>query len=356
MAFDWNNSLATIGDAMQPMAQQGIQRSNDQLMSKVFAINPTFGQQYYGEKNDASTLAMTQEEVARKRKQQEALKLLAAQLATGNLKDPVQRQTALAQYGAITGDLEPMLGVGDDNTPSAIKEWQQFSAMTPEMQAQYLTMKRANQVINLGGTQEIRSPTGAVVESLPVTLKPEDQPGNAANKAAAIEAAKLGEQLVLEPQITAANKAAELEQVAAADLIKKAKGAETTIQILSKAEKLLPKATGSAVGSALASGKSALGISDESTQANTDLELLSGWLTSNIPRMEGPQSNFDVENYRKMAADLGNRSKPIEDRMAALRTLRDLQMKYADINTDRPSAGTPSNTVKRFNPATGRIE
>ena len=45
--------------------------------------------------------------------------------------------------------------------------------------------------------------------------------------------------------------------------------------------------------------------------------------------MEGPQSNYDVENYKQAAGDLANPIKPVEVRMAALQTLKQLNEKYA---------------------------
>lgn len=110
---------------------------------------------------------------------------------------------------------------------------------------------------------------------------------------------------------------------------KRASSATRTNAILEEAKKILPAATGSGIGAQLNKGKAYFGVSDASTRANERLRMLSGWLVSNVPRMEGPQSNFDVENYKQMAADVGNESKPIKDRLAALEELRKLNEKYA---------------------------
>jgi hypothetical protein len=352
---------------LQPLADVQGNYQNQQHMKDVFAVNPDFGQKLYGAIGDQAQIGQNDQRLrlqalqeerlmadyARKLKQQEALKALAGDLSGVNMRDPMERQKALAQYGQVSGDLEPMFGLaGGQNTPAAIQEYLFYQNLSPEDRKEYLKTKRSDQVINLGGKQVVRAPSGGLIENYDVTLKPEDMPQNAANKAAAIESAKLGEQLIAEPKITAANKTAELGAVLANDLIKKGKSAENTIQILDRAEKLLPMATGSLAGSVVAAGKGAVGISDESTQANTELDLLAGWLVANVPRMEGPQSNFDVINYQKMAADLGNKQKPVGDRLAALKGLRDLQAKYVDQNIDRPS----DTKRKRFNPQTGKLE
>ena len=111
---------------------------------------------------------------------------------------------------------------------------------------------------------------------------------------------------------------------------KKGRQATDAVSILGQAEQLLPSASGGLGGTMLSGAKGLAGYSDETTQANEQLKLYSGWLVSNVPRMEGPQSDFDVKNYQRMAADLGNTMKPIGDRLAALQGLKALQSKYAD--------------------------
>jgi hypothetical protein len=44
--------------------------------------------------------------------------------------------------------------------------------------------------------------------------------------------------------------------------------------------------------------------------------------------MEGPQSNFDVQNYMTMAGKIGDRTVPVKERLAALDQVRKLQQKY----------------------------
>jgi hypothetical protein len=192
---------------------------NDAHMGKVFAANPAFGQMLYGAKNDAAVTNMAMEDFQRKRQQQEALKALASKLGTANLKDPMQRQSALAQYGQVTGDLDPMFGIGQ-NVPSAIQEYQFFQNLSPQDQATYLSTKRANQMFDRGGSQVVLDPTGSVVTEIGKTLAPADVPANAAEKTAAEEEAKLRQQLGLEPQIAEATKRAELGVEKGAELPK----------------------------------------------------------------------------------------------------------------------------------------
>lgn len=101
---------------------------------------------------------------------------------------------------------------------------------------------------------------------------------------------------------------------------------------IGEAEKLLPKATGSYLGAATDIAGRVVGVTTESSQAAAKLDTLAGWLTANVPRMEGPQSDRDVQAYQTMAAKVGDRTSPVAERQAALSVLKNLQSKYSDLN------------------------
>ena len=139
----------------------------------------------------------------------------------------------------------------------------------------------------------------------------------------------------------AATKAAEARAVdtAKADVVRdtaktgEVKKASMMIGQVDRALELLKSGpTGSGVGAALDAAGGLLGVSSKSADLASQLETLSGWLVANVPRMEGPQSNFDVENYRTMAGTVGNRAKPISTRIAAAEEVKRLQSKYANLN------------------------
>ena len=90
--------------------------------------------------------------------------------------------------------------------------------------------------------------------------------------------------------------------------------------------------TSSVVGNLADKGMGAIGISTKGGETAAQLEALSGWLVSNVPRMEGPQSNIDVQNYQTMAGRIGDRNLPIGTRKAAAEEVKRLQMKYASLN------------------------
>jgi len=122
------------------------------------------------------------------------------------------------------------------------------------------------------------------------------------------------------------------------------KRAQNVLSLTQQAEQILSsgKATGSGIGSLLDTGASWFGISTEGAQGTAQLGTIAGQLISNMPRMEGPQSDKDVQMYEQMAGNLGNASLPVATRMAALRQLQALNEKYLNGGTGGyPAASAP---------------
>lgn len=124
------------------------------------------------------------------------------------------------------------------------------------------------------------------------------------------------------------------EEKAEAERLARDRQSQQMVTALTEAEGILKggKATASGVGNLMDAGARMVGVSTPGAQDAARLEALSGWLVANVPRMEGPQSNFDVQNYMTMAGKVGDRTTPISERLAALNEVRRLQKKYADIN------------------------
>lgn len=104
--------------------------------------------------------------------------------------------------------------------------------------------------------------------------------------------------------------------------------------------------TGGATGSYFGAGLDLLGrtvgISTDGAEATAQLKTLSGQLVALMPRMEGPQSNIDVEMYKEMAGNVADPTIPIETRLAALDTIEKLNQKYKGLN----SGGIPASIAK----------
>lgn len=111
---------------------------------------------------------------------------------------------------------------------------------------------------------------------------------------------------------------------------------------IAQAEKLLEKnPTGSYAGAMVDTLGRTVGISSESAKTAAQLKAVSGWLVANVPRMEGPQSNFDVQNYQQMAGAIGDETRPVAERVAALEEVKKLQEKYRQFNQDK-TGGSPA--------------
>jgi hypothetical protein len=114
-----------------------------------------------------------------------------------------------------------------------------------------------------------------------------------------------------------------------------------TLGNIKQARTLLAKGpTSSGAGAAVDSVLGFGGISRNAADVASQLDTLSGWMVNNVPRMEGPQSNFDVQNYKTMAGLVGDRSKPISQRTAALDELERLQQKYSALNGGNSGGAT----------------
>ena len=92
---------------------------------------------------------------------------------------------------------------------------------------------------------------------------------------------------------------------------------------------LLEQSTGSGVGSLVDWGARQVGVVTPGARAIAQLKPYEAMLISSMPRMEGPQSDRDVQLYREAAGQVADSTVPVEMRRAALSSLRALNAKYA---------------------------
>ena len=115
--------------------------------------------------------------------------------------------------------------------------------------------------------------------------------------------------------------------------------------------------TGGATGSYFGAGLDLLGrtvgISTDGAEATAQLKTLSGQLVALMPRMEGPQSNIDVEMYKEMAGNVADPTIPIQTRLAALDTIEKLNQKYKGLNSGEipASIAKPSGNTQPLSSA-----
>jgi hypothetical protein len=109
-------------------------------------------------------------------------------------------------------------------------------------------------------------------------------------------------------------------------------GASDTID---QAEKILTgktKPTASGIGALTDVAGSVVGYAPKGAAEADQLRAIGGQLVAKMPRMEGPQSDRDVQLYTQMAGQIGDATIPISRRLAALQTVKSIVKKYEPIN------------------------
>lgn len=211
--------------------------------------------------------------------------------------------------------------------PSSILEWQAFSAMSPEDRQAYLGMKRGPDWQNAGGALILPNqinPAGAPIATINKTLAPQDTPEVKGAQAAATELAR-------------ANVEASVLQN------KNSSNAANTLNLLDGVENLIDKSTGSIAGAGRDALAAAFGNTTEGAAAAASLKVIQAKLMLSMPRMEGPQSDRDVNLYREAAGQLGDPTVPAGVKKAAVETIRDLQSKYTQPQTITPTQPAPAS-------------
>lgn len=105
--------------------------------------------------------------------------------------------------------------------------------------------------------------------------------------------------------------------------------------------------TGSGIGKAIDWMGRQAGVTTKSAQQAAQLEAIGGALTAKMPRMEGPQSDFDRQMYEQMAAKVGDRGVPTEERLAALESMENIWRKYEHLNPEERKETKPAYVETR---------
>lgn len=122
--------------------------------------------------------------------------------------------------------------------------------------------------------------------------------------------------------------------------------AKEAINLINQAEKLLPQATGSLIGTGVDILAGSVGKSTPGAEASAKLKAIEGALVAKMPKMSGPQSDKDVLLYRQMVAQVGDSKLPPETRQAALGTLREIQERYAKVPEGSTKPAQPTSPFK----------
>jgi hypothetical protein len=209
---------------------------------------------------------------------------------------------------------------------SDIQNWKFYQGLSPEQQKQWMSVQRqptAPQLAVINGV-----PT--LVDRIQGTQTPlttlQQEIGATTEKAGAeAEAKALG--------------AAKGE--AQGGLAKKGINAMNVLETIDLADPLIDVATGSATGAAADKVASFFGTSTTGDQAIAQLKIVQANLMTNMPRMEGPQSDRDVQLYREAAGEIGDPSVPRARKKAAISMIKALQQKYTEGMPVPKSANRP---------------
>lgn len=156
----------------------------------------------------------------------------------------------------------------------------------------------------------------------------------------------------------------------------KVSNAKKALTDLDEAERLLPMATGSAAGSLRDTIAGAAGISTDGGKAAARLDQIASTLAGQVPRLGGATSDKDLAFYKEQVGNLGDRSKPVGTRLAALKQVRKFMERASDPSSYASPTGKPANAgpsiadavkeaakasepagkVRVYNPDTGRLE
>jgi hypothetical protein len=119
-------------------------------------------------------------------------------------------------------------------------------------------------------------------------------------------------------------------------------GPQKVVNLLEEAKGLVSGATGSYLGAGYDILGNVFGYSPEGQQSIQKLKAIETQLVLNMPRLEGPQSNFDAQLYKEAAGKIGDPTLPPEAKTAAIQTIQDINIKYGGAVAPASSAAVPA--------------
>ena len=220
-------------------------------------------------------------------------------------------------------------GVIDVNSPNPISTFQ-VGGTKPEMSAHdkamlgiSLARARDEGIIGYG------APSGGQLTGMPMGM-PQGQPMG--QPQGVLQGQPQGQSIVMPPLNVAglSPKAAREAQAEQAKTYQEnVKNAYEVAKIFPAIEKALPNAHGSGIGNIMGGVANFVGYESSQNAADAELKVMSDKLLKAVPRFSGPQSDKDVASYKEAAGSIGDASLPMNVRMAALNTIKELNKPYA---------------------------
>lgn len=289
----------------------------------------------------------------------EAAKRAAMIISGGLPEDPLAQQFMESQIkGLAPGAEKDLFGVVNpsDFTPESLARFEKSrnyrdlerisntfgrytpSNYTPESWATFVETGDPAALKLRGDYRFNQTPSGAIVAGNTVT-------GQVSPTAVTPEAAisEAEQRKRAEAEAAATGQAVGTAQGA---ILTRAMNADNINDILDIAEPLILEATGSGTGAARDKLLAFFGESTTGAKAIAQLLPLQAAIMLNQPRMEGPQSDRDVQLYREAAGQLGDPNVPRETKLAAVKTIRRLQDQYRQRVNPSESSGAPPRRIR----------
>ena len=236
----------------------------------------------------------------------------------GNRAPSSVQEYEYARKNGYTGSFQEWtVAGGQSSRPSSVQEWEFYNKLPEAQKRLYLEMKRNPnfKVQDVQGAPTVVTGTpGGGVQTTPLSTTQQEATAAGTIKQAESAGGALG----------AAQGGIQGE------IQKKGSNSQTVTGLVGDARKILKGATGSLGGTAIDRMAGAAGISTPGARATAKLRVIQAGLMTNMPRMEGPQSDADVKLYQEAAAQVGDPTVPTETRAAALDTIEEIQKRYAE--------------------------
>lgn len=210
------------------------------------------------------------------------------------------------------------------NDPAAIREWKIYSQLPEDQKQRYLQMKRADQLMNLGGQIAVRSPMGGIQEAFQVTPKPEKMPAFQAEQESAKAEAK---------------RQADAEK----ELIERQASYPRLEQVTSQLRDLSKEATYSLPKQALdwAAAQSGYGATEGAKARSQYKSIIDNEILPLLRQTFGAQ--FTEKEGESLKATLGDVNKTPEEKQAVLDSF--IAAKAGYIETLKRQLGQPSDGI-----------
>ncbi|WP_393922891.1 hypothetical protein [Pseudomonas fluorescens] len=117
--------------------------------------------------------------------------------------------------------------------------------------------------------------------------------------------------------------------------------------LITQAREILPNATASGLGAQVDQANRYFGRSTKGSQSAAQLAAIGGNMLMMMPRMEGPQSDKDVENYKLMVGKIGDPTIPAAERSAAMDALEEIVARNSGQAQSTPQSAPASPAVQK---------